>query len=114
MDYIKGLPLAPHRCRSAPHQLPLATAVCTFGVDWFKSHGQWMEGSETPEPGMIIFFDWDERGSSVEQDGSADHTGIVERVEDGIVYTVEGNSSDGCRERQYAVGHYEILGYGIS
>ena len=28
--------------------------------------------------------------------------------------TVEGNSSDGCRERQYAVGHYEILGYGIS
>ena len=28
MDYIKGLPTAPHRCRSAPHQLPLATAVC--------------------------------------------------------------------------------------
>ena len=31
MDYIKGLPLAPHRCRSAPHQLPLAAAVCTKG-----------------------------------------------------------------------------------
>ena len=30
MDYIKGLPLAPHRCRSAPHQLPLATAVCNL------------------------------------------------------------------------------------
>lgn len=89
-------------------------AYCPFGVDWFKSHGQWMDGSETPEPGMIIFFDWDDRGSSGEQDGSADHTGIVERVEDGIVYTVEGNSSDGCRQRQYAVGHYEILGYGIS
>ena len=29
MDYIKGLPLAPHCCRSAPHQLPLVTAVCT-------------------------------------------------------------------------------------
>ena len=28
MDYIKGLPLAPHRCRSVPHQLPLATGVC--------------------------------------------------------------------------------------
>lgn len=88
-------------------------AYCPFGVDWFKSHGQWMDGSETPEPGMIIFFDWDDRGSSGEQDGSADHTGIVERVEDGIIYTVEGNSIDGCRERQYAVGHYEILGYGI-
>ena len=28
MDYIKSLPLPPPRCRSAPHQLPLATAVC--------------------------------------------------------------------------------------
>ena len=36
MDYIKGLPLAPHRCRSAPHQLPLATAVCIpkLGNPW--------------------------------------------------------------------------------
>ena len=32
MDYIKGLPLAPHRCRSAPHQLPLATAVCSLEI----------------------------------------------------------------------------------
>lgn len=30
MDYIKSLPLPPPRCRSAPHQLPLATAVCTL------------------------------------------------------------------------------------
>ena len=30
-DYIKLLPLAPHRCRSAPRQLPLTTAVCTPG-----------------------------------------------------------------------------------
>ena len=33
MDYIKGLPTAPHRCRSAPHQLPLATAVCIHTTD---------------------------------------------------------------------------------
>lgn len=32
VDYIKRLPLAPHRCRSAPHQLPLATAVCSGGL----------------------------------------------------------------------------------
>ena len=52
-------------------------------------------------------------GSSGPQDGESDHTGIVERVEDGIVYTVEGNSGDSCRENHYAVGYYEILGYGI-
>ncbi len=41
-----------------------------------------------------------------------DHVGIVEKVENGIVYTVEGNSGDACRQRQYPVGYYEILGYG--
>ena len=38
---------------------------------------------------------------------------IVERVENGIVYTVEGNSGDSCRQCQRAVGNYEILGYGV-
>ena len=55
----------------------------------------------------LIFFDWAKNG----QDGSPDHVGIVERVENGIVYTVEGNSGDACRENSYAVGYFEILGY---
>ena len=33
MDYIKSLPLPPPRCRSAPHQLPLATAVCKLATN---------------------------------------------------------------------------------
>ena len=88
-------------------------AGCVNGVVWFKDRGQWIEGSAEPVPGMIIFFDWDNKGSSGAQDGEADHTGIVEKVENGIVYTVEGNSGDSCRINQYAVGHYEILGYGV-
>lgn len=64
--------------------------------------------------GMIIFYDWDSpNGSSGPQDGLSDHTGIVEKVENGIIYTVEGNSGDSCRENHYPVGYYEILGYGI-
>ena len=43
-----------------------------------------------------------------------DHVGIVWKVEDGIIYTVEGNSGDSCRVNQYPVCHYEILGYGIA
>ena len=69
----------------------------------------WQDGSYKPRPGDIIFFDWDDEDG---QDGSPDHVGIVEKVEDGIVYTVEGNSGNACRKRQYAIGHYEILGYG--
>ena len=89
-------------------------AGCVNGVTWFKEHNQWVDGSETPSPGMIIFYDWDSpNGESGPQDGLSDHTGIVERVENGIVYTVEGNSGDSCRQCQRAVGNYEILGYGV-
>ena len=88
-------------------------AGCVNGVQWFKDREQWIEGNEEPVPGMIIFFDWDDPGGdNGPQDGLSDHTGIVIRVEDGIVYTVEGNSSDSCRQKQYSVGYYEILGYG--
>ena len=63
---------------------------------------------------MIIFFDWDSPGGSAgPQDGLSDHVGIVEKVENGRVYTIEGNSGDSCCIRDYALGHYEILGYGI-
>ncbi len=89
-------------------------AGCCNGVDWFRERDQWIDGNEEPVPGMIIFFDWDDpEGSAGPQDGESDHTGIVERVENGIVYTVEGNSGDSCRENHYPVGYYEILGYGV-
>lgn len=88
-------------------------AGCVNGVQWFKDRGQWIDGSAEPVPGMIIFFDWDNKGSSGPQDGQSDHTGIVQKVENGIVYTVEGNSGDSCRVNQYSIGHYEILGYGV-
>jgi hypothetical protein len=89
-------------------------AGCVNGVQWFKDRGQWADNDIAPTPGMIVFFDWDNpNGSSGPQDGEADHTGIVERVENGIVYTGEGNTGDSCAERHYAVGYYEILGYGI-
>ena len=84
-------------------------AGCVNGVQWFKDRGQWLDNSAEPTPGMIIFFDWaDESG----QDGLSDHTGIVQKVENGRVYTVEGNSGDSVRQNSYPVGYYEILGYG--
>lgn len=88
-------------------------AGCINGVNWFKERGQWAGNDIQPTPGMIIFFDWDNpSGSSGPQDGLSDHVGIVEKVENGRVYTIEGNSGDSCRERSYPLGYYEILGYG--
>ena len=88
------------------------TAGCISGSNWFKDRGLWQDNSYEPRPGDIIYFDWDNKGSSGPQDGLPDHVGIVEKVENGIVYTVEGNSGDSCRENRYSIGHYEIYGYG--
>ena len=87
-------------------------AGCTGGSNWFKARGQWQEGSYEPHPGDLVFFGRDNKGGSGPQDDVPDHVGIVERVENGVVYTVEGNSGDSCRQNTYSVGHYEIWGYG--
>ena len=83
-------------------------ALCSDGSNWFKSHGQWLKGGETPSAGMIIFFDYPDDGL----DGSPDHTAIVEKVEGGRVYTVEGNYNDKVATDDYAISYPYILGYG--
>lgn len=85
-------------------------AGCSIGIQWFQSRGLWQDKDYEPRPGDIIFFDWDDEDDG--QDGVADHVGIVEKVENGIIYTVEGNSGNSCRENRYVVGYYEIYGYG--
>lgn len=88
-------------------------ASCVNGVQWFKDRGQWLDGSAEPLPGMIIFYDWDKQGQSSQQDGRADHTGIVWKVENGYVYTIEGNLSGKCMTSRRPIGEYQILGYGV-
>ena len=79
---------------------------CVDGSNWFKGNGQWQDRNYDPQAGDIIFFDW-------EGDGETDHVGIVEKCENGVVYTVEGNSGDACRQNQYTVGSSSIYGYGV-
>lgn len=80
-------------------------AVCDDGIRWFIDKGRWFNRNISPEPGTIIFFDWD-------GDGRSDHVGIVEQCEDRLIYTIEGNSNDVCKEKRYAVGDKAIMGYG--
>lgn len=81
-------------------------AGCVLGSEWFKERGQWEERDFFLEAGQIIFFDW-------EGDGETDHVGIVESCENRVVHTVEGNSGDTCRQREYQVVSSSIYGYGL-
>ena len=75
-------------------------------VEWFREREQWQGRDYEPIPGDLIFYDW-------ESDGLADHVGIVERVEDGIVYSIEGNAGDRCIENSHTFGTAPIYGYGL-
>ena len=81
-------------------------SLCSDGVNWFKGKGQWQDKNYEPQAGDLIFFDWG-------NDGSIDHVGIVEKCENGTVYTVEGNSGDACKQQSYPVGSGSIYGYGL-
>ena len=80
------------------------------GLNWFKENDKWVEAGTEPEPGDIIFYDWN--GNDV-----ADHVGIVSICRFGRVYTIEGNTGrihndDHCLRKRYRVGSKYIMGYG--
>lgn len=86
--------------------LPKFSGCTSQGVPWFKERGQWQDNTYIPNPGDIIFFNWD-------GDSLIDHVGIVEKVENGKIYTIEGNSNDSCVQNSYPLGYSKIYGFGI-
>nr|WP_037602589.1 GBS Bsp-like repeat-containing protein [Streptococcus sp. oral taxon 056] len=79
-------------------------------IQIFKKLGIWNEdGNSTPKAGDIITFNWDQ--DSQQNDGWADHIGIVEKVENGIIHTIEGNSNNQVKRNMYRIGHGNIRGF---
>ena len=80
---------------------------CRNFIAWFKNNHRWKDNSYTPKSGDIIFFDWD-------NNGTAEHVGIVESVNGDTIYTIEGNTGG---VNGYAVMRMNrsgnILGYGV-
>ena len=78
---------------------------------FYKEKGLWQDGpalsgAYIPKAGDFILFEWGNNLNS-----SLDHIGIVEKSEGGIVYTVEGNSSDAVKRRTYSINDSRIVGY---
>jgi hypothetical protein len=81
-------------------------SYCPTGANWFRDAGRWQERGYVPQPGDIIFFDW-------QQDGETDHVGIVEDCDGSTVRTIEGNSNDRVRRNAYSINSSSIYGYGM-
>ena len=90
-----------------------AGAGCTYSYQYYQKAGQAYRRADKPEVGDQIFF-----GSGL---SDCSHTGIVYKVDDNRVYTIEGNTSGaegvvpngGCVCRKsYARNYTGIVGYG--
>lgn len=69
-------------------------------------------GKKLPKAGDLIFFDT----NLSDDDHSPSHVGVVCKVEDGSVYTIEGNVMDNdvdkVKNQSYSLTYEEIIGYG--
>lgn len=88
------------RAQTAKYYTGPYGAGCGFAAEYYKAAGAW---HSDPKPGDQIFF-----GSGT----SFRHTGLVEKVEDGKVHTIEGNADNMVKRRTYALHDSSILGYG--
>lgn len=90
---------------------------CWAGANLFRQKGQLVYARSTyvPQPGNIVFFDWEDEETHI-RDGLPDHVGIVVSVQDGTLYTVEGNSGKypgRVREKTYSLESPSLLYYAV-
>lgn len=86
---------------------------CPRQIELFKKQGTWVESdARTPEPGDIIYYDWDDSGKG-DNVGVSDHVGIVEKVANGKITVIEGNYSNAVKRRTLEVNGKYIRGYGV-
>lgn len=89
-----------------------AGAGCTYSAQYYQRMGRFFHSD--PKPGDQIFFTQDGGKTSC-------HTGLVEKIENGRVFTIEGNTSSApgvvanggtVARKSYAIGSTYIYGYG--
>jgi peptidoglycan hydrolase-like protein with peptidoglycan-binding domain len=99
----------PKLAQEVIYQTGLYGAGCVWSANCYRKAGRFYT---TPKVGDQIYF-----GTK----GNESHTGIVSKVENGRVYTIEGNTSGasgvisnggGVCEKSYSLSYDKIVGYG--
>ncbi len=80
-------------------------AGCGYSLKYYKAAGRF---DKNPKVGDQIFFKYHPEDTSY----TADHTGIVVRVTDSLVETIEGNSGNQVQRKAYSRDNKYIIGYG--
>lgn len=86
---------------------------CQKMIEGFQKIGSWIEEDHViPEPGYIIFYDWQDTGTG-DCKGSSDHVGIVYYVDGDYIYVIEGNYNNSVAIRKIKIDSKSIRGYGV-
>ena len=92
--------------------MPKSAVADDFRI-FYQNQDRWKDGQAhsgdyIPQKGDFILFQWD--GDSEEK---IDHVGIVTDCDGQTVNTVEGNSGDKVKCKEYALSNKVIIGYGV-
>lgn len=95
------------RYAQIPSEQFISEDDCGEWINWLANAGMYQSaGSYRPVAGDIVFIDYDENGA-------ADHAGIVEAVNDKEIGTIEGDSEDSVCRRTYSLTDVKLIGYGV-
>lgn len=64
-----------------------------------------------PKKGDFIFYDWQAKYYDISSD-TQDHVAIVEKYENGTIYTIEGNYSNTVSKAKYSITDCRVIGFG--
>ena len=104
VDWAMCMAFGPENARKVLYQpMESCGAGCAWSAGYFRQNNAWLSRDGDPRTGDQIFF------GPVRNES---HTGIVEKVDDYYVYTIEGNTSDKLMRRKYTRLDSKIAGYG--
>ena len=64
-----------------------------------------------PKKGDFIFYDWQAKYYDISSD-TQDHVAIVEKYENGTIYTIEGNYGNTVSKAKYSITDCRVIGFG--
>lgn len=84
---------------------------CNKMIELAKNMGIWNEtDSYIPKPGDLILYDWDDKGNG-DNEGYADHVGLVEVSTDKSFKVIEGNYSNSVKRCNMNIDGLKIRGF---
>ena len=87
---------------------------CYYLIERAKAMGIWIEDDTyVPDPGDGILYDWDDgpNYATTDNKGAPEHVGAVWKVENGIIYVIEGNKNNAVGIRELPINGRYIRGF---